>query len=61
MKENIYAIYKGDEFIFMGTAKECGEYLGVKPESIRFRTTPAYQRRVKNIYEQRTIVIKVEE
>ena len=32
-----YAIYKDEEFIFMGTADECAEYLGVKPQSFRVK------------------------
>jgi len=61
MKENYYAIYKGDKFLFIGTAKECGKYLGIKPKSVKFKTTPTYRKRCKGIYENRTIVIKVEE
>ena len=29
-KRKIYAIYKGDEFLCEGTARECAEFLGVK-------------------------------
>ena len=45
MKE--YAVYKGDRFITMGTDQECAEHLGVKPETIRWYTSPAYQRRLQ--------------
>lgn len=54
-----YAIYKGDKFLFVGTAEECGEYLGIKAKSVQFRTTPAYKKRIKEVYENRQIVIKV--
>jgi hypothetical protein len=60
-KENIYAIYKGDEFIFMGTKKECAEHLGVKPEAIKFYSTPTYRKRSKSLDNNRTVVIKVED
>lgn len=42
-----YAVYKGDEFICLGTAKECAAYLGVKPESIQYLTTPTYKKRLE--------------
>ncbi len=60
-KEIIYAIYKGGEFIFMGTKKECAEHLGVKPRTIYFYTTREYQNRAKKEDHNRTIVIKVED
>lgn len=60
-KENIYAIYKGDEFIFMGTKKECAEHLGVIPRTLYFYTTPTYRKRSKILDNNRTVVIRVEE
>ena len=30
-----YAIYRGDEFVFMGTADECAEEFKVKPQYIK--------------------------
>jgi hypothetical protein len=44
MKE--YAVYKGDSFLCMGTVNECAEHMGVLPETVRFYTTPTYQKRV---------------
>lgn len=44
MKE--YAVYKGDELLAMGTAEECAEVLKVKPEYIRWLTTPTAKRRL---------------
>jgi len=41
-----YAVYKGENIIAMGTAKECAEKLGVKTETIMFYTYPTYQRRL---------------
>jgi len=60
-KENWYAIYKGDKFLFQGTKKECSEYLGVDEKTVYFYTTPTYQKRSKDEYNNRMIVIKVEE
>lgn len=60
-KEIIYAIYKGDDFVYMGTKKECAEHLGVKPEAIKFYSTPTYQKRSKSLDNNRTVVIKVED
>ena len=28
--KKVYAVYKGDEFIVVGSAKDCCDYLGVK-------------------------------
>ena len=42
-----YAVYKGDSFICAGTINECAEYMGVLAKTIRFYTTPAYQRRIE--------------
>lgn len=43
-----FAVYKGDEFLFIGTAKECAAELGIKEASFRFYLTPSYQRRISN-------------
>ncbi|MBS4200294.1 hypothetical protein KHA93_11695 [Bacillus sp. FJAT-49732] len=47
-KEKIYGIYRGDEFVTVGTLKECAEHLGVKENTIRFMTTPSYAKRRKD-------------
>lgn len=43
MKE--YALYKGDEFLTIGTKKELAEYLKVKIETISFYASKVYLRR----------------
>ncbi len=43
----MYAIYKGDEFIFMGSAKECAEFLGVKVRTIYSLTSASHHNRIK--------------
>ena len=29
VSKKVYAVYKGDEFIVVGSAKECAEYIGI--------------------------------
>ena len=41
-----YAIYKGDTYLFSGTAEECANYRGVKVETIKYWTTPTYEKRL---------------
>lgn len=59
MKKPIYALYKGDEFIDLGTKQYLANLLNVKPETINFYMSPTYRKRNKkgNNY----IVIRIEE
>ena len=59
-KKGIYAIYKGDEFLDLGTAEELAKKRGIGPKSIQFMMTPTYRRRIKN-QDKRLIVIRLEE
>ena len=43
----VYAMYKGEEMLAMGTIKEIAEQMGVTVATIRFQTSPAYRKRVK--------------
>lgn len=36
-----YAVYKGDDLLVMGTAKECAQELGVTANYIKWMTTPS--------------------
>ena len=45
MSGTVYALYKGDEFIDMGTADELAKRRNVKPESIRWLATPSARKR----------------
>ena len=47
MKPNCFAIYKGDEFIDLGTLEYLASSLGVRKETILFYSTPTYKRRIK--------------
>lgn len=42
-----YAVWKGDQCIGVGTAKELAEKFGVKPKTVRFWASPAAKRRDK--------------
>lgn len=42
-----YALYSGDEFIMIGTAEQLAERMGVKPETVKWYTTPTAERRRK--------------
>lgn len=51
-KHAIYALYRGDDFIFMGKQKECAEFLDVKPEFIHWLTTPTGKKRFESRKDQ---------
>lgn len=56
MKE--YALYRGDEFLKIGTTQELADYLGVKIRTILFYASPTYLKRTNgNGY----VVIKIED
>lgn len=59
-REACYAVYDGDTFITLGTAKEVAQELGIKPESVSWLTSPTYKKRVKNS-DKRRIVIRVDD
>lgn len=42
-----YALYKGDTFIDLGTAKELAEKYNVTPKRIRYLSTLANRRRIE--------------
>lgn len=44
----IYAIYKGEENLFDGTARECAEHFGVSIKTIHFWNTRAYKKKIKS-------------
>ncbi len=41
----VYAIYKGENFLFEGTAKECAEHFNVKLDTVYFWNSPANKRK----------------
>lgn len=48
MSKSVYAIYKGDEFLDLGTTEEMAKKFNVKKETITFWASPAHKKRVKN-------------
>lgn len=40
-----YALYKGDEFVALGTAAEIAAQIGVKPDTVRWWSYPSAQKR----------------
>ena len=52
----IYALYKGEECLGIGTIKELAKELNVKEDTIRFYTTPTYKKRVKKSKKRRELV-----
>lgn len=63
---NIYAIYRGEEFLYEGTSKECAKHFNVQVKTVRWWNTKANKIRAsgkrKNGQEkQRIIAIVIEE
>ena len=54
-----YAVYKGDELIVVGTAKECADYMGVSEHTIRCIASP--KRRQHAIRVGGTYAIRLED
>lgn len=44
-----YAVYKGEEVVCMGSARECADALGVKVGTVYFYASPAWKRRVERL------------
>lgn len=57
--KTVYALYKGDIFINLGTVPELAKYLNVSERTIKFYTTKTYRERRKESNNS-IIVIKVE-
>ena len=58
-QRTIYAIYKGDEFIDLGTSAELAKKRGTSKETIEFKSTPTYEKRCKSYDKvERTYIIK---
>ena len=52
----VYAMYKGEECLGIGTIKELAEILNVKESTIRFYTTPTYKKRCKKGKKRRELI-----
>ncbi len=58
-KEGVYAIYKGDTFIDVGTAKELSRSQGIKVKTVQFYASGASKRRA-GTSTNRIVVVRVE-
>lgn len=43
---NEYALYKGDDLLYIGTAREISEAHGVQLKTVYYYQTPAYKRKI---------------
>lgn len=57
-RKNIYAVYKGDKFLDLGTVDYLSKKFKVKKETVYFWSSPVNKRRMKR---NRKIAIKIEE
>ena len=48
MSKKVYALYKGDKFITLGTKQEIAEVQGCKVDTISFLATNSYKKRMEN-------------
>ena len=58
MKKKIYALYKGDEFIDIGTKEYLANLLGVTKKTIEFYATPT---KIKRNNGNGWVVVRIEE
>lgn len=55
-KDKVYALYKKEECIGIGTTKELSEQLNVQEKTIKFYKTPTYKKRVKKGINRRELI-----
>mgnify|MGYP004702928179 CR=1 FL=1 len=60
-KQHVYAVYKGEEIIAIGTARECAEKLGVTPDHIRWMSYPTNNKRNVGGNRMESIIIEEDE
>lgn len=61
-KENIYALYKGENLLITGTIKEIAENQKIKVKSLYFYQSPAYlKRNQKSHIGNYKVLVKLEE
>lgn len=41
-----YVVYRGEEFICIGTLQECADHMGLSIKTMKFYTFPVYYRRI---------------
>lgn len=55
-KERVYALYKKEECLAIGTTKELSEQLNVKEKTIKFYLTNTYKKRAKKGINRRELI-----
>ena len=58
--ETQYGVYKGDEFIMVGSLEDVAEKLGVSTKSVKWMASPAAKRRADKPGSTKMIIEKVE-
>ncbi|MBZ8125596.1 hypothetical protein [Bacillus thuringiensis] len=46
MSPKVYAVYKGELLICIGTVQECAKHLGVLPKTLYYYNSSSYKKRV---------------
>lgn len=60
MKRKVYALYKGEDLVEMGTAKHIAEVLGITESSVLFYQSPSYRKRTSEERGKRLIRLEGE-
>ena len=58
VKPNVYAIYKGDQFLCIGTIKECAEELCITQNNLKSRISKGVNGKIA--YENRLIAVNLD-
>lgn len=59
--KRLYALYRGEEFVMIGTANELAERIGVSVQRIRHKSTPSYHKVFDNEKSTAYITFKMDE
>lgn len=61
----IYALYRGDECLSIGTIREIAKNLNIKENTVRYYSAPAYRRKVEKRkngkYKNQRILVELED
>ena len=53
----VYAMYKGEECLGIGTLIQLAKQLNIKYETLKFYLTPVYKKRVENSKKRRELIL----
>lgn len=54
-----YFVYRGDEFLVVGTAEECANYLGIKKSSLLWLSSTVAKKRKMKLYVEKLEVDEI--